>query len=426
MPVYENTNKALMPYLLMLGFASGLPLALTGSTLQAWYASENIPIISIGFLTLVELPYLLKFVWAPFFDRYRLPFLDSRRGFIAASQFVLMIILLLMSWMSPESAPLMLAFFALLLAFASASQDIAFDAYRTEKLEPAKRGVGTFWSVTGYRMAMLCSGGLALIMADHIGFGSVFLLMSALMLLSLYVTQKSPRLADHSQPTSIKAAFVEPFKEFWSRSRITSVLALILTFKLGDAFLGSLSTTFLLRGVGLSLTDIGTINKVAGLFASMLGVYLGGLMIMKMAFNQVVLIALILQVVSNLGYWILAIGEPLMSIVWLALSIEQLSGGVGTAALVALVMGLCHKKYAAVQFALLTSFAGLARVVVGPVAGYVVDGFGWDVFILSSIPIGFLSVYFLKLTWNEIGQLSQPIASVPDEKTSHNTVETRA
>lgn len=407
MAFYKQSKiKEIMPFMLALGFASGLPLALTGSTLQAWYASDGIAIASIGFLTLIELPYLFKFLWAPFFDRFQLPFLDSRRAFVAVTQVLLAVVMILMGFFSPTSTPVLLALLAVFLAFLSASQDISFDAYRTEILKVEERGIGTFWSVSGYRIAMLVSGGLALVMADVWGFSVVFFVMAFIMMFAVWVTIKSPTLKKHSRPSTLREAFFQPVSDLFARKNMIAILFLVMTFKLGDAFLGSLSTAFLIRDVGISLSMIGTINKVAGLFASLLGVYLGGLAIYYWRFNQVLLIALLLQISSNFGYWFLSVGYSTTEMVWLVLILEQLAGGVGTAALIALVMALCNKKYVAMQFAIVTSLAGLGRVVVGPMAGQLVEQHGWSAFILVSIPVGMIALMFLKLAWNGISELS--------------------
>jgi len=382
-------NRRVGP-LLLLGFASGLPLALTGGTLQAWATVENISLQEIGFLTLVGTAYTLKFLWAPLVDRYVPPLFGRRRGWMALTQALLGLSLFLMGYLSPSNNLAWLATVAVCVAFFSATQDIAFDAYRTDVLRASERGAGAAFSVLGYRLAMLVSGGLALILADQwLGWGNMYRLMGGLMLLLLLATWFAPE-PEHpgNIPSSLREAVVKPFKEFFLRPEAITVLLLIVLYKLGDAFAGALSTTFLIRGAGFSPTEVGTVNKVMGLIATIIGALIGGSLLERLGLYRSLMVFGILQGVSNLGYWLIAIVPQQISLMALAVGFENLCGGMGTAAFVALLMGLCHKDFSATQFALLSALSAVGRTyLAGPLTPVVVDEIGWANFFLITVLI---------------------------------------
>ncbi|MGH8579557.1 MAG: MFS transporter, partial [Gammaproteobacteria bacterium] len=237
--------------MLFLGFSSGLPLALTAGTLQAWLTVAGVDIKTIGVFALTGLPYTVKFLWAPLMDRYTLPLLGRRRGWMLLTQLGLLASIAAMASLSPADNAALLGALAVLVAFLSASQDIAFDAYRADILQPAERGFGAAVSVTGYRMAMLASGALALVLSDQIGWQSTYVVLAMPMTLGLAATLVSPEPGLSGRVLlSLARAVREPFVEFWSRSGAWSLFALIVLYKLGDAFSASLSSTFLLRGLG--------------------------------------------------------------------------------------------------------------------------------------------------------------------------------
>ena len=233
----------------LLGFASGLPLALTGGTLQAWMTVEGVSLSTIGIFTLVGLPYTLKFVWSPIMDRFSLPFLGRRRGWILVVQMALIFLIAAISVSSPMNAPLMVATLALMISFTSASQDIVIDAYRTDVLHEKERGLGAAVYVTGYRVAMLVSGAMALILSEYLGWRMTYLLMAGLMgvgvLATLWGLEPEAKVIP---PRTMEEAVGGPFKEFFSRQGAWTFLALIILYKLGDAFAGTLTTAFLIRG----------------------------------------------------------------------------------------------------------------------------------------------------------------------------------
>jgi len=382
---YTRTLKSLanrrVVAVFFLGFASGLPLALAGGTLQAWMAVEGVDLKTIGFFSLVGLPYALKFFWAPLLDRYALPFLGRRRGWILGTQLALMILIVMLGFTSPKDTPWLVALFALLLTFTSASQDIVFDAYRTDVLREKERGLGAAVSVTGYRIAMLASGALALILAGPLGWRLTYLLMAALMLIGTMATIFGPEPEETVRPPqSLKEAISGPLTEFFGRPAAWAFLALIILYKIGDAFAGSLTTAFLIRGPGFSIGEVGAINKGLGLMATIIGALYGGVMMARLGLYRSLMIFGILQAISNLSFMVLAYAGKVYSIMVAAVAFENLAGGMGTAAFVAFLMALCDHRYTATQFALLSALASLGRIFVGPPSGYLSHEVGWVVF----------------------------------------------
>ena len=382
---YTRTLKSLanrrVVAVFFLGFASGLPLALAGGTLQAWMAVEGVDLKTIGFFSLVGLPYALKFFWAPLLDRYALPFLGRRRGWILGTQLALMILIVMLGFTSPKDTPWLVALFALLLTFTSASQDIVFDAYRTDVLRERERGLGAAVSVTGYRIAMLASGALALILAGPLGWRLTYILMAGLMLIGTMATIFGPEPEEMVRPPqSLKEAVSGPLTEFFNRPAAWAFLALIILYKIGDAFAGSLTTAFLIRGPGFSIGEVGAINKGLGLMATIIGALYGGVMLARLGLYRSLMIFGILQAISNLSFMVLAYAGKVYSIMVAAVAFENLAGGMGTAAFVAFIMTLCDKRYTATQFALLSALASLGRIFVGPPSGYLAHEVGWVIF----------------------------------------------
>ena len=370
---------------LFLGFSSGLPLALSGGTLQAWLTVENVDIKTIGLFSLVGLPYTLKFLWSPLMDRFVVPIFGRRRGWIALSQLTLIGLILGMSITSPQNGLWFLALLAFCLTFVSASQDVAIDAYRTEVLRERERGIGAAVSVTGYRIAMLVSGALALILSEYLGWRVTYMLMALIMSIGVVSVWLGPEPEDPgTPPTSMKDAVEGPFREFFSRPGVWSLLALIVLYKLGDAFAGSLTTTFLIRGVNFSVGEVGAINKGMGLASTIIGALFGGVLMARLRLFRSLLIFGILQAVSNLSFMVLALVGKSYPLMIFTIAFENLAGGMGTAAFVAFLMVLCNHNYTATQFALLSALASLGRVFVGPLSGVLVDGMGWTVFFFST------------------------------------------
>ena len=382
--IFQQPKSAI---LLILGFASGLPLALTSGTLQAWMTVENIDLKTIGFFSLVGQAYVFKFLWSPVMDRYTPPFLGRRRGWLLTTQCLLLIAIAAMGFLEPSTQLRWMAALAVIIAFCSASQDIVFDAWKTDVLPAEERGAGAAISVLGYRLGMLVSGGLALWLADKwLGWQGMYWLMAALLVPCIIATLLAPEPSDVIPvPKSLEQAVVAPLKDFFGRNNAWLILLLIVMYKLGDAFAMSLTTTFLIRGVGFDAGQVGMVNKTLGLFATIVGALYGGVLMQRLTLFRALLIFGILQGVSNAGYWALSVTDKHIYSMAAAVFFENLCGGMGTAAFVALLMTLCNKSFSATQFALLSALSAVGRVYVGPIAGWFVEAHGWPTFYLFSV-----------------------------------------
>ncbi|MEN5160436.1 muropeptide transporter [Achromobacter spanius] len=385
--------------LLVLGFASGLPLALTSGTLQAWATVEGVPLQEIGFLTLVGTAYTIKFLWAPFVDRFAPPVLGRRRGWMLVTQLLLAVTIMAMGTLSPSSTLMALAVLALFVAFLSATQDIAFDAYCTDVLRKDERGAGAAVRVMGYRLAMIASGGLALIMADQwIGWGSTYMVMGGLMVLCALATLLAPEPEHVARPPrTLREAVNEPLREFFMRRGAMEVLLLIVLYKLGDAFAGALSTTFLIRGAGFTPTEVGTVNKVLGLAATIIGALAGGALMSRWGLYRSLMAFGLLQAVSNLAYWLIAVSPKSLWLMATGVGIENLCGGLGTASFVGLLMALCHQRFSATQFALLSALSAVGRTyLAGPLTPPLVEYLDWPGFFLLTVAIALPGLVLLR------------------------------
>lgn len=473
----------------LLGFASGLPLALTGQAMQAWLSGSGVDIATIGFLSLVGLPYTFKFLWAPLMDRFELPWLGRRRGWLVLTQLALAGALLWMAATSPTGATRFFALLAVLVAFLSASQDVVVDAYRTDALHASERGLGSSLFVLGYRLAMILSGGVALIWVDPnqgggwswpevyrfmAGVMAAAALFSALALprlkavpapsgvarrdvlgflavlaavaVGVFLSDRfgpplanallGARLAGGAMPAALQAkwidlaalmlgiAFTLPLaawaaraakfetllgglRSYFAQPGAAAFLAFIVLYKLGDAFAGSLMTPFLLQAMQYSTAEVGVVNKVIGLWLTIAGALLGGALMLRLGLWRALLLFGVLQMASNLGFWWLAVngrdvlpGLTIPAFDWgfvklvhatpvdggllMVIAAENLSGGMGTAAFLAFLMSLCNQRFTATQFALLSAFASVGRVWVGPLAGVLAESIGWPLFFIVS------------------------------------------
>lgn len=384
---------------MILGFASGLPLALTSGTLQAWATVSNVSLQNIGFLTLVGTAYTLKFLWAPLVDRYAPPILGRRRGWILVCQVLLALAIAAMGFFSPSTELAWLAVLAVVVAFLSATQDIAFDAYSTDVLHDSERAAGAAVKVMGYRIAMIVSGGLALVLAGTwLGWRYTYVLMGVFMLLCALATLLAPEPETVAKaPRTLALAVVEPLSEFFSRRGAVLILLLIVLYKLGDAFAGALSTTFLIRGAGFSPEEVGMVNKIFGLIATIAGALAGGSIMARLGLYRSLMIFGILQAVSNFGYWVLAVTPPHIYSMGLVVALENICGGLGTAAFVALLMALCKQEFSATQFALLSALSAVGRTyLAGPFTPPLVESLGWPAFFVVTV---FIGVPGLLLLW---------------------------
>lgn len=373
---------------LLLGFSSGLPLALISSTLQAWFTVTGASLLMIGSLGLIGQPYIYKFLWAPLLDRWIPPLLGRRRGWLIITQLALLIAVASMALANPQSSPTLLITLAFLVAFLSASQDIAVDAYRTDILTPCERGLGTTLYSWGYRMAMLVSGALALALAEHTGWPTTYLLMASLIGIGLFGSWFGEEPTDEQKqhpPSTLHAAIVEPFKEFLSRKSAWLILLFILLYKFGDALSISLTTPFLIRGLNFSLSTVAVVNKGVGFFAAMLGLLTGGILMTRISLFRALLYFGILQAGAILALLQLAlVGHNYHWLVF-AISVDSFCNAMASIAFIAFIMSLCNHRYTATQFALFSALASVGRVFVGPIAGLIVTYFSWPIFFLLSL-----------------------------------------
>ncbi|MFN9406624.1 MAG: AmpG family muropeptide MFS transporter [Dolichospermum sp.] len=376
-----------MAALILLGFSSGLPLFLTSKTLQAWMTVEKVDLTAIGLFSLVGVPYSLKFLWSPLLDWFTLPFLGRRRGWLIVIQIGLLIAIAAMSLQQPKQALQFLAINAVVIAFLSATQDIAADAYRTDILEPLEMGAGAAVFVLGYRVALLLTGSLALILADRIAWSSVYLFMSVGMGLGIIATLFAPEPKEINPPTSLTEAVILPFGEFIQRQGLVQAkltLLFIVLYKLGDSFVNNMSTPFLLQ-TGFTQTDIGAIQGGMGLVATIVGTLAGGAFLSKIGLNRSLWVFGALQAVSNLAYLILAQVGKNYQFLLLTINIENFCAGLGTAAFVSFLMSMCNQRYSATQYALLSSFMAVSRDILVAPAGSLAKSTGWPLFFVISI-----------------------------------------
>lgn len=484
--------------ILMLGFASGLPLALTGQAMQAWLTIDGVDLATIGFFGLVGIPYTFKFLWAPLMDRFEPPLLGRRRGWLALTQLALAVLLWWMGSLSPSATPKLFAIAAVLVAFLSASQDVVVDAYRTDLLPEEERGLGASVHVFAYRLAMIVSGGIALIWAGQWqSWPRVYETMAMIMLVCGMVSLLAlPKVSAALKPLAsdprrellgfvamllgvvagywiarqvlillglnpndgnrwVQLLFVlaeimlalplaawaakragfetlnRSLSSYFVQQGAAAFLALIILYKLGDAFAGSLTTPFLIKGMGFAQEEVGIANKVIGIWLTIFGAFVGGLIMTRLALYRSLLLFGMLQLVSNFGFYLLAQlgkgawGEVMVpAFDWGFVSLaapaaldcllltviagENISGGMGTVAFVALLMGLCNQSFTATHYALLSAFAAVGRIYVSPLSGVLSVSIGWPAFFLFSIIVAVPGVVMVWWLRDELTQLGQP------------------
>ncbi|RFC32613.1 MAG: MFS transporter, PAT family, beta-lactamase induction signal transducer AmpG [Candidatus Nitrotoga sp. MKT] len=373
------------------GFSSGLPLYLLFNLVPAWLRSEQVDLKTIGLFALIQFPYTWKFLWSPLLDRYVLPLLGRRRGWMLLTQLGLLAVIASMGAFSPQSDLHTIAYIATLLAFLSATQDIVLDAYRRELLEESELGLGNAVHVNAYRIAGLVPGSLSLILADFMPWSIVFIITALFMLPGMAMTLMVKEPLNINPPKSLRDAVVEPFHEFITRHGWKSAL-LILTFlffyKLGDSMCTALATPFYMD-MGFSKTQIGLIAKNAGLWPAVIGGLLGGLWMVKIGINRALWLFGVVQVVSIFGFfWLASVGYHAeittveLTQLAIVIGIEALGVGLGTAAFVAFIARTTHPAYTATQFALFTSLAAMPRTFANAATGWLVETIGWTGFFL--------------------------------------------
>jgi PAT family beta-lactamase induction signal transducer AmpG len=408
-----------MAAILLLGFSSGLPLYLTSKTLQAWMTDAKVDLTAIGLFSLMSLPYSLKFLWSPLLDRFIPPFLGRRRGWLVITQVGLFLAIAAMALQNPAQALQLLAINAFVIAFLSASQDIAVDAYRTDVLEEPEMGAGAAIYVLGYRVALIATGSLALILADRISWAAVYLLMAVLMGIGLIaaITAPEPTLRDRP-PASLSDAIRLPFQEFFQRLgvlRTVLILGFIVLYKLGDALVGNMATPFLLT-IGFTKTDVGAIQGGMGLVATIVGALTGGAVLSKIGINRSLWVFGGLQAISNLAYFVLAQMGQNYPFMVTAINIENFCAGLGTAAFVAFLMSLCNQRFSATQFALLSSLMAVSRDILAAPAGGLAKATGWPGFFLISLGVALPGLLLLPFfaPWN-----AQAVTVAPQSESDH-------
>ncbi len=361
-----------------------MPLALTGATLQAWMKSEKVDLSVIGLFSLVGMPYALKFLWAPLMDRFIPPFLGRRRGWILIAQIFLILSISAMAFVHPSAAPAVTAGLAFLICFFSASQDIVIDAYRTDLLPSEELGLGASFHVTGYRIAMLVSGSLALILADHLSWPQVYFTMAAAMSIGVIASLIAPELEQTSPPKSLREAVVLPLVEFFQRTGAFEVLAFLLFYKIDVVMAVALTTPFMLD-LGFSNTDIGAVTKSVGLVATIVGSLAGGALMVPLGLYRSLWIFGLVQGISTAAFICLAHVGHVYSAMVTAIAAENFCSGLGNTAYFAFMMSMCNKRFTATQFALFSSFMAFTRVVGGAPTGFLVKALGWQNFYVVCI-----------------------------------------
>ncbi len=411
-------RETIAPYLkrrvivvLLLGFASGLPLLLSFGTLSAWLREAGIDRTTIGLFSLVGLPYALKPLWAPLMDGLRLPvltrLLGRRRGWMVLSQAMLIIAIIGLALSDPGGSPWLMSGFAVLVAFFSASQDIVIDAYRIETLDEEEQGIGAAAVTYGYRAGMLVAGAGALILADTWSWTHAYFAMAALVLVGTVTIVFSPEPPDPELDQSpskeirrrslvrwVADFVVAPFQEFATRPGWLAILLFIVTFKLGDAFLSVMTNPFYID-LGFTKTEIAEVTKLFGLIALAVGLFVGGLLIRWAGLLNALLISGVLQAASNLVFAYQAVAGADLGVLTITIAVENVTGGMGTAAFVAYLSSLTNTAFTATQYALLSAFMAFGRTLLSSPSGGLVDLVGWFDFFVLSVGVAVPGLIFL-------------------------------
>ena len=396
------------------GFSSGLPMFFLLSLLPAWFRSEGLELKTIGAFALTQLPFTVKFLWAPVMDSVRLPFLGRRRGWMLVTQAGLLALLAAYALFAPREHIVVLAAFSFLVAFFSASQDIVIDAFRREILPERELGLGNSVHVAAYRISAFVPGALSLILAEHMSWAQVFLITALFMLPGLYMTLvlADEPLLDAQAPRTLRETIVEPFHEFFHRQGIgaaLAILAFIFFYKLGDSMATALATPFYLD-MGFSTGDIGWIAKNASLWPSLIFGIIGGAWMLRLGINRALWLFGVVQAVTILGFaWLASIGPFAEIGRWQYIALAAVIGaeaigvGLGTSAFVAFIARATHPAFTATQFALLSSLSAVPRTFVNATTGFLIEWLGyvsffWLCFFLA-MPGMLLLLYVAP--WNE-------------------------
>jgi PAT family beta-lactamase induction signal transducer AmpG len=419
MSVWQQLFTRRMLICVFTGFSSGLPLYLLFNLLPAWLRSEHVDLKTIGLFALIQFPYTWKFLWSPLLDRYVVPVLGRRRGWMFLTQLGLLAVIAAMGAFSPQNELRTIVYIATLLAFLGATQDIVLDAYRRELLSDVELGMGNAVHVNAYRIAGLIPGSLSLILADFMAWNMVFIITALFMLPGVAMTLLVSEPHRASPPKTLREAVVEPFREFITRNGWSSallILAFLLFYKLGDSMCTALATPFYLD-MGFSKTDIGLIAKNAGLWPAVIGGLLGGAWMIKIGINRALWLFGVVQVVSIFGFaWLAAMGYHAeitaleRTQLALVIGLEAFGVGVGTAAFVAFIARTTHPAYTATQFALFTSLAAIPRTFANAATGWLVETIGWMnfFFLCAVLAIPGMLLLFNVAPWHESSKQELP------------------
>jgi PAT family beta-lactamase induction signal transducer AmpG len=382
----------------LMGFASGLPFLLSAATLSIWLTEAGVSLTAIGLFALVGTPYNLKFLWAPLIDRVPLPWLSTRlgrrRSWMILIQLGLMASIIALGMSKPQISPAVTAFLALCVAFFSASQDIVIDAYRIEILDEDQQGAGAAMTQAGYRFGLLASGAGALYLATYMTWSHVYAIMAALLLVGFVTALCAPAPKDQRVDENaasgpghwLRVTIVEPFVEFFQRNNpgvALLILTFILLYKFGDAFAGVMANPFYIK-VGFSKMEIANVSKIFGVIATLTGVFTGGLIVKRYGILRSLLYCGLLQMLSNLMFAAQAAIGADVRFLFLTIGIENLSGGMGSAAFVAYLSVLCNTAYTGTQYALFTSFMAFGRTWLSASSGWIAEQTDWVTFFVIS------------------------------------------
>jgi len=402
--------------ILALGFSSGLPLALTLATLSYWLSKSGVDKTSIGLFALVGLPYSLKFLWAPLIDQWQLPvlakMLGRRRSWVLVTQALLILAILGLSQTNPLIDPGYTALFALMVAFASASQDIVIDAYRIDILEDDEQGTGAAMIQYGYRIGMLVSGAGAIALGDYLNWELIYQIMAFCVLFGVAAVYFAPEPNDrlwqerrakiNSFADTLREAVIEPFSDFMSRPFWIGILGFVILYKFGDAIGGVMANPFY-HEIGFTGVEIAGVTKVFGLIAALVGVFVGGILVAHWGIYKALVVGGILQALTNLCFaWLAYVGNDITALA-LGIAADNFTGGLGTTAFVAYLSSLCNPVYSATQYALLTSFMAVGRTMLSASGGWLADQMGWVEFFISTtlLAIPGLILLFMIMTYKK-------------------------